>query len=307
VVAAATPALAQEAVYVQRLSLPVLSDAIGYPRGVTADLHTGEIFVCDTRANRVLIFDREGLFLYQIPGGDVFTAPRDVAIDPGGLLLLVANYERRNALLELDFDGLLRREVALVGLPEGTPEPTIHSLALSPSGDRIYALDSVNLRIWIASRDGVIQASIDLAEGLSERERADVILGHVDVYGDALLLTLPLHSQVRLYQLDGRRRAAVGVRGTAPCMLAFPVAAALTESGELVILDQQRMVVLRWNVEANRCLGEHLGLGVSDGYLYHPIDFALDRSGQLFVAQGFDGRVQMFRGMPPAAPLKQAR
>jgi DNA-binding beta-propeller fold protein YncE len=301
------PAAAQEPAYVRRFVLPVAEDTIGYPRGVTADGHTGEVFVCDTRRGRILIFDTEGLFLHEIPGGDVFSGPRDLAADPEGYLVVVANYERRPALIELDFDGLFRREVRLSGLPEEAIEPFPVSVALSPTGDRLYTLDSANLRLWIAGRTGEIETSVDLAAGLDERERRDVILGHVDVYGDTVLVALPASSEIRTFGPDGTPRGSVGKQGTAPCTLAFPTAAALDESGDLVIVDQQRMVVVRWNRKSNRCLGDYLGLGAAPGYLYYPMDLALDRSGRIYIAQGFDGRVQMYSGMTPAAPPPPAR
>jgi DNA-binding beta-propeller fold protein YncE len=292
---------AQEPVYVRRLVLPVAEDTIGYPPGVTADLHTGEVFVCDSRMNRVIVFDSEGLFLYEMPGGDAFTGPQDVAVDPDGLLVVAASRERHSAVVELDFDGLFRREIRPSGLPEGMVEPQVGSLAISPRGDRLYLLDQANLRVWISDRDGAVRSSIDLAAGLSPKEARDLITGHVDVYGETLLLALPLFSQVRLFDLDGNPGKVVGIRGTASCTLAFPTAAALAGDDELVIVDQQRMLVLRWSISSNRCLGEYIGLGDAPGYLYFPMDLALDRSGQLFVSQGFEGRVQMYRGMTPVA------
>lgn len=298
---------AQEPVYVRRLALPVADDQMGYPQAVTSDRHTGEVFVCDARYNRVIVFDAEGLFLYEMPGGDAFTAPQDVAVDPEGRLVVVASHERRPAVIELDFDGLFLREVRLSGLPDGGEEPRLDSVALSPHGDRLYLLDSSNLRVWIASRDGVVQASIDIAAGLSAEEVRDLIPGHVDVYGETVLVAFPSFSQVRLYDLDGTPRKVLGKRGTAACTLAFPTAAALAGEDEVVILDQQRMFVLRWSVASNRCLGEYVGLGDAPGYLYYPMDLALDASGQLFVTQGYEGRVQMYKGMAPAAGRPRAR
>ncbi len=299
--AAAGTAAAQEPAYVRRLVLPVAEDQIGYPPGVTADPHTGETFVCDARMNRVLVFDSEGLFLYEMPGSDAFNAPQDVAIDPEGRLVVAASHDLHPAVVELDFDGLFLREVRLSGLPEGAAEPHVGSLAISPRGDRLYLLDGSNLRVWISNRDGEVQGSIDLAAGLSAEEIRDLIPGHVDVYGETVLVAIPSFSQVRLFDLDGRPVKVVGIRGTAPCTLAFPTAAALAGEDELVIVDQQRMLVLRWSVSSNRCLGEYFGLGDAPGYLYYPMDLALDRSGQLFVSQGYEGRVQMYRGMTPAA------
>ncbi|HSD66060.1 MAG TPA: NHL repeat-containing protein [Vicinamibacteria bacterium] len=294
-------AAAQEPVYVRRLVLPVAEDTIGYPPGVTADLHTGEVFVCDARMNRVIVFDAEGLFLYEMPGGDAFSGPQDVAVDPNGFLVVAASYQRHSAVVELDFDGLFLREVRLSGLPEGAVEPQIGSLAISPRGDRLYLLDQANLRVWITDRDGAVRASIDLAAGLSAKDARDLITGHVDIYGETVLVALPLFSQIRLFDLDGNPGKVVGIRGTAACTLAFPTAAALAGDDELVIVDEQRMLILRWSISSNRCLGEYIGLGDAPGYLYFPMDLALDRSGQLFVAQGFEGRVQMYRGMAPAA------
>lgn len=300
-VAVAGRAAAQEPVYVRRLVLPVAEDAIGYPPGVTTDLHTGEVFVCDARMNRVLVFDPDGLFLHEMPGGDAFTGPQDVAVDPDGRLVVAASYERRPAVIELDFDGLFLREVPLSGLPPVAAPPLVGSLAISPRGDRLFLLDSANLRVWITDRDGAVRGSIDLAEGLDEKEARDLIVGHVDVYGERVLLSLSSSAQVRLFDLDGKHVRTVGMRGTAACTLAFPTAAALAGDDEVVIVDQQRMVVMRWAVSSNRCLGDYIGLGDAPGYLYFPMDLALDRSGQLFVAQGFEGRVQMYRGMTPVA------
>lgn len=279
----------------------MVADEIGYPRGVTADLHTGEVFVCDARRNRILIFDAEGLFSYEIPGGSVFSGPSDVAVDPEGILLVAANREGRPGLVELDFDGLFRRELALTGLPDGVAPPLVVSLALSPGGDRLYALDEANLRLWIAGRDGALLSSVDLAAGLTEQERQDVILGNVDAYGDKVLVAIASDGQVRVFDRDGRRERRVGIKGTAPCRIARPRAAALAANGELLVVDQQRMLILRWNPDTNKCLGEALGLGGGPGGLYFPIDLALDASGRIYVSQSYEGRVQVFGGMSPAA------
>ncbi len=296
------PVASQELTYLRRLEMPVAGDAIGYPRSVAADPHTEEVFVCDSRRNRILIYDGEGRFKYQIPGGDVFSAPIDIAIDPEGYLVVVANHQRRRTLIELDFDGLFLRAIPLAGLPPESMEPAFNSVALSPAGDRIYTVDTANLRLWIADRDGTITTSIDLAPGLSEKEREDVILGHVDVYGDSLLVALRSAAAIRIFDLDGSARAQVGQKGGGFCKLGRPVAAALTDSGEMMIVDQQRMVVTRWTVEGNRCRDEYYGLGNRPGYFYFPMDVALDGQGQVYVSQGYQGRVQMYQGMAPAAP-----
>ncbi len=296
-VAAAQPDLG----YVQRLRMPSQSDALGHSRAVAADLHSGEIFVCDTRKQRIVIFDDRGLFRYQIPGGEVFRAPTDVAVAPEGTLLVLARHQGELRIVELDFDGRFIAAFALSGLPGESAPPRLVSLALDPAGERLYALDQANQRLWLAGRDGTVTGSVDLAADLSEKEAREVLLARLDVYGDTVLVAMPTAGVVRLYDLDGRERGRVGLKGTATCQSAFPVAAALDADGNVVVLDWQRMLFMVWDPRTNRCLGEHGGIGVAPGFFYQPGDLALDGAGRIYVSQGFEGRVQVFGGASPAA------
>jgi len=294
-------AAGEEVSYLSRLVLPSPTDLIGHPRAVTTDPHTGEIFVCDSRRHRIYIFDAQGIFLYQIPGGEVFRMPLDVAADPDGYLLLLARHAGAVGLLWLDFDGRFVEAVTLSGLGEGMAEPNILSIALSPSGDRIYALDQANQRLWIAGRDGAVQASASLDDDVEERRVREHLLGRVDVSGDTVLVARASSGDVRLYSLDGDPRGWVGIHGTAPCQTAFPVAAAMGDDGNVVVLDKQRMLFMVWDPRTNRCKSEHSGIGNAPGFVYQPSDLALDVAGRVYVSQGFEGRVQAFEGFSPAA------
>lgn len=284
--------------YVQRIHMPARADDFGDPRAVAADHHTGEVFICDIRKNRVGIFDKQGLFLYQIPGGDVFRAPRDVAVDPDGYILLLANHQEKVGLVLLDFDGKYMETISLSGLPETASEPRLLSVAMSPDGDQFYLMDQANLKLWITDRKGKITTAIDLVVevDLPLNQAQEQIVGHVDVYGDTLVVASPSAGQVFLYDLDGYPKGHVGIRGTAPCQTMFPVAAALTDDDHAVILDQQRMLIMIWNVPDNECLGEYSGIGNMPGFVYQPSDLALDGSGRVYITQGYDGRVQVFAG-----------
>jgi hypothetical protein len=296
----APPAHAQEIVYRGALSTPSFEDALGFPQAVTSDPHTGETFVCDTRKNRILIFDRDGGFRYQIQGGEAFSAPGDLAVDPWGYLLVLAHRERRQALVELDFDGLFLREILPSGAPAGLAEPAFRSVAVSPTGDRVFLLDQENLALWVLGRDGEVIAVTELSAEASDRERRDTMLSKVDVYGETVLVAVPSAGKVRLFDLDGVETGSIGVHGTGPCQLGFPAAAALDEEGNLLVVDQQRMFLVRWEPAKNRCLGDYVGAGSFPGFLYYPMDVALDGTGRVYTSQGYQGWVQIFDGFTPA-------
>jgi hypothetical protein len=285
--------------YVERLQPPGTADVLVQPLSVHADPHTAETFVCDRSNHRVVIFDGKGLKRYSMPGGSTFRTPLDMAVDAEGYIFLLAYFQRQRGLVELDFDGKLVRDVTLEDLPEDAEPPHLVSLALSPVGDRLYLLDQANLRLWIASRAGRVLGSVDLGAGLTEKDAQETILGHVDAYGDLVLVAVPTEGKVHLLERDGQRRGAVGIRGTGPCQTAFPVAAALDEAGNVVVLDRRRALGMVWRPEGNRCLGEFSAIGTSPGALYQPADMSLGPKGRLYISQGFEGRVQVFSYAPP--------
>ncbi len=293
---AATP------IYQQRLKLPTRSDQIGFPGSVVADLNTGEVFVPDIRNRRIAIFDQRGMFLYQITGGQQFSGPRDLAVDPDGYILLAARFGDGAGLAWLDFDGRFIHTVVLSGgATEDAEPPELVSVALSRDGKTIFALDQANLTLWIADRDGRVRKAVRLVLDENDEKDGDILLGHVDAYGDRLLVAIPSTGKIKVFDLNGRQLHSVGRPGTAPCRTGFPMAAALDRNGNIIIIDQQRTIGMIWNMEDNTCLQEFSGIGRSPGAMYQPSDIALDGRGIVYVSQGFEGRVQVYKGFAPAA------
>ena len=288
--------------YYQRLMLPTRSDQIGYPGSVVADLHTGEVFVPDIRNRRIDIFDARGMFLYQINGGEQFSGPSDLAVDPDGYILLAARFSEKAGMAWLDFDGRFIKEVVLSGEGVEDAEPQqLHSVALSPDGGRIFALDQTHLTLWIADRDGQVLKSVSMVDDSESTKASEILLGHMDVYGNRVLVAMPTAGKIRVYDLEGAQLYSVGRKGTAGCRTGFPMAAALDQNGNLIVIDQQRAIGMIWNMETNQCLQEFSGIGRAPGAFYQPSDIALDCRGYVYVSQGFEGRVQVFKGFAPAA------
>ncbi len=288
--------------YHQNLKLPTQADQLGFPGSVVTDLKTGEIFVTDIRKRRLAIFDQRGMFLYQIAGGEQFTAPRDLAVDPNGYIILAARLGEDRGLALLDFDGLFIKAIGLSGEAlDGSVPPELVSVALSPDGQTMFALDQANYTLWIADREGKVRKGVLLVPDKSSEKAGDTLLGHVDVYGDKVLVAIPSTGLIHIYDLGGEPHVVIGRKGTSPCRTGFPMAAALDRDGNVIIIDQQRTIGMIWNMESRKCLQEFSGIGRSPGAMYQPNDLALDSRGNVYVSQGFEGRVQVYKGFAPAA------
>jgi sugar lactone lactonase YvrE len=296
--AAQQPALAPK--YLKRLEMPSRTDGFRKPNSVVADLHAGEVFVCDTWNNRIVIFDQLGSYRYLIEGGGAFSTPLDVAVDPEGYIFLLARRGREPRIILLDFDGLYIDDFAVPTLETSDQPPNPTSLAISPSGEQLFVLDRAAHRVWITDRRGTTTGHADLAGELNEEDLLEQLYGHLDVYGDRLLVAVPSAGHVRMFDLQGQPVGHVGRKGTARCQAGFPVAGALDREGNAVVLDKQRMLFTIWRVEDNVCVGEFSGIGQSAGALYAPNDLALDGSGKIYISQTFQGRVQVFDGANPA-------
>lgn len=285
-------------VFSQRLRVPIRGDDFTQPRAVVADPHTGEIFVADGLRNRIVIFDQEGRFRYQIQGGSAFQSPVDLAVDPEGYLFVLSQVSAD--ISWLDFDGRLIRKLVLTGLPEGTSSPRLTSIAMPHGGERLYLLDTANHRLWITDRDAAIQDSIDLTTGRTAEEITQLRYGHVDIYGDNVLLPISSDGLVHRFDLGGRAQGAIGSPGSSLCQTMFPSAAALDSEGRLIVLDRQRALFMTWDLDRGVCLSEHYGFGNAPGAMYQPSDLALDGAGRVYVSQGFEGRIQVYEGASPA-------
>jgi len=287
--------------YSKPLQMPLRGDDFRLPLSIVADLNAAEVFVCDPLNHRIAIFDRNGLFKFEIRGGMSFRSPIDLAVNPEGYLFVLATHQGHQSVVRLDFDGRFLEAFELQGIPESSGGQNFRSIAISSQAERLYIADQWQHKLWITDLDGKVTGAFDFEEGRTEEEIENLLLGRVDVYGESVLMGVPSEGFVYRFDLAGNLEQKIGQKGATPCMLGMPVAAALDELDRVVILDQQRALFQVWQAEDNTCLHEYYGFGAQPGALNRPFDLALDLDGQVFITQGYEGRVQMYRGGEPAA------
>jgi hypothetical protein len=85
-----------------------------------------------------------------------------------------------------------------------------------------------------------------------------------------------------------------GEPGSKPGTFAFPVGVAFGPGGRVLVLDRMRYKILVFDSQ-HKFISEFGRLGYAQGELYHPVAITAASDGRVWIAQGYKGRVQMFR------------
>jgi tripartite motif-containing protein 71 len=91
---------------------------------------------------------------------------------------------------------------------------------------------------------------------------------------------------------DGMPLTTFGIVGTTPGKFSFPVDVAFGPENTVMVLDRMRHKIIVFD-ENYDFITEYGRMGGAPGAFYHPVSLAY-ASGRAYVAQGFEGRVQVF-------------
>lgn len=270
------------------ISPPAGVPAFVNPSSVYYDHRHREIYVADTGNDRVVIFDKNGNYLYEFSDGKHLASPRTLAVDSGGHILVLSE-RQRDRLEVFDFNGTYLRQIMLPNAGSDSAV-SINSFALG-KGDTLYALSELPPRIFKFSIDGTPLGAYDILLDLKPAERAQQVLGSIAYANGLLIVPTPMYSQLEVHDTQGKLVSVFGFAGGGPGKLSFPVAATSDGQGGTLVLDKHRHTVLQYGADG-MFIQELGGMGMSLGWFYHPVSLATDDSGHCFVLQAFLGRVQ---------------
>jgi hypothetical protein len=109
-----------------------------------------------------------------------------------------------------------------------------------------------------------------------------------------LLLPVPGDRQVIVLSAEGQLETAFGTPGGTRGRLAFPIGVAFCPDGGIAVLDKMRHVILLYD-EQHRFVSEFGDFGMGPADLYYPAALASTEDGRIYVVQGFEGRIHVFR------------
>jgi DNA-binding beta-propeller fold protein YncE len=270
------------------------TEPLGRPIGLAVDT-LGNLYVVDAEDSRVLKFDAEGSLLTSWgsrgSGDGEFNITTHgggrIAVDDEGNVYVADSSSR---VQKFDSEG---RFLAVWGSPgkgDGQSGPRI-SLAVDGRG-KVYVGDIDNHRVLVFDNNG------EFLQSWGGRDSGGAeLFGPVGIAVDrdgVVYVVEFLNSRVQQFDENGNSLATFFIQ---------PVDGKLVTPGDLAVDTHGNLVVTDWSyhrvVMLNRS-GDVLGAwgepGTGDGQFQEPWTIAVAPTGELYVADSLNGRIQVFRG-----------
>lgn len=254
------------------------------PYGLWVD-HEGRLYVADSAARVVHIFDPKARSYRAVEriGSRRFEMPIGVAVAPDGTLY-VSDSELRT-VAAIGRNGKLLREFGRdLGRPTG--------LALSPGGDRVYVVDTVNHQVAIFDPGGKRLGSIG-RRGTGEGEFNFPTNVAVD-RGGFVYVTDSMNFQVKIFAPDGRPVGKFGQLGDGTGDFSRPKGIGVDSDGHVYVVEGLHDVFQILDRQGRFLLAVG-GTGTGPGNFWLPTGLHIDREDRIYVADSYNNRVQVFQ------------
>jgi DNA-binding beta-propeller fold protein YncE len=299
-----SPAIAAD--FQRELRPPSSADSFLRPRGLFVDRKAHEVFVSDSGNSRVLIFGEKGVLRFQFSTLPYCTSPSSLVVDGDGYIYVAGSSLEGRKIFRFDFDGLfLEAVVPFETDAEGHDHYLVPSSLAVNSRNHLYTIDQKTGRMLCLDAKGKVQSAFSLVEGMDPKSARELVFGSISVVRNRLYVPYSSLGMVGVFDLDGQRLDSVGHMGDEAGGLNFPVAVAVTDRGEVLVLDNNRYNVVCYDA-SGRFVQEFGGKGYRLGWFYHPTLIAIDSLEQVYVGQIFQNWIQVC-DLPPLLRINQSR
>ncbi len=256
------------------------------PVSVSADPVTGELCVSDAAGSALHVLHRDGASLFTTDRLAGLSNPADGAfIADGEFVFIDTGADHVRTIQRLDLRGEPVTFTAQSPVENWIPD----HLTVLADGHLLSLDNSLGLLVKHHADTG----AVIWQRALWNDTNVELVVGRPSEAPDGRLY-VPVSQEHRILVLtsDGMPEDSFGVIGTTPGKFSFPVDVAFGPEGTVLVLDRMRHKVLIFD-ESHQFLTEYGRMGSSPGAFYHPVSIAY-ASGRAYVAQSFEGRVQVF-------------
>lgn len=259
------------------------------PQSLSLDPSERELCVTDEGRNELRVFTEKDVFAFATGALSGLSRPASACLDPfGGFYFTDSREEQGRTVDRLNYRG---EPVAFQPVPPVENWHPDHLILTRDGG--IVTLDG----------NAALLAKHDVASGalLWRRKVGGEDAGESQVFGrlaeapdGRLYIPSASFHLVFVHDAEGNRLGDFGEFRATRGGMVFPVGVAFGPGGNILVLDRMRHLVLLYDAE-HRFLAEYGSFGGGEGQFYHPNAIAASTDGRVYVAQGYESRVQRFQ------------
>lgn len=262
-----------------------------YPYGLATD-REGRLFVADSKAQRIHVFDRQKKKYTPIdaPKGEIFLSLIGVDFDSDNNLYVSDSATGKMFVFnkKAKFKRVLGDDEGLFGRPTG--------IAVDPEERQIYVVETEIGRIDVIDLKGKSLFSFGKrGNGDGEFNRPT----QVALHGDRVYVTDTLNARIQVFDKSGNFISKVGSRGLGPGYLDKPKGVAIDSDGNIYVVEAMRDAVQMFNRDG-AFLMEFGSTGNGRGEFYLPTAIHIDESDTIYISDTYNRRVQIFKYLKQA-------
>ena len=271
------------------------------PTTVTAGHESGRIFVADSNAQAVHVFDlatRTYTMLVPPKGAPAFSQPVGIAWDDIGRRVLVAD-SVASCIVMFNSDGSYAGRMG-----EGVLQRPVGIAVDARHGGRILVADTKLHQVVVFTNNGSV------AQKLGSRGTGDGQFNYptyltLDPEG-RLYVSDSLNFRVQAFDAELKFVRQIGKKGDLPGYFAQPKGIATDTEGHVYVVDAQFENVQIFDGEGHVLMdfGEE---GYRAGEFWLPVGLWLDRANHIWVADSYNRRIQVlqYKSVPASETEKQ--
>jgi len=247
--------------------------------------------------NFIRVFDKNGMEIYRFGDDLDLGAMVDAAIDENGnFLILTYSFDAHKTYIinVCNYRGLLLSKISVKGLPQEFSKFSPGRIVYH-KGD-IYLASLNTMKIAVVDSQGNFKDGYDLGAvlKLDEQEKADneMVGFSVDNAGN-ILFTVPTLFKAYVVTPD-RKVSSFGRPGGAPGRFAIVAGIISDGKGHYLVADKLKCVISVFDKDFN-FIAEFGHRGMQPGNLIAPDDIALDNENRIYVTQGRNRGVNVYR------------
>ena len=264
------------------------------PEGIAVN-STGHIYVSDTAANRIQIFDSNGQYAGQFGGSGTgdgkFAFPAGIAIDSDDTVYIADRVHHR--IQVFSSTGEYQSQFGSNGEGDGEFRNPRY-IAVNSTG-HIYVTDDDNDRVQIFDSTGTYQGQIgSVVDGTGDGEFNSPYGIAIDS-NDNIYVTEYRNDRVQIFDSDNTYQGQFGRNGTGDGEFYIPYGIAIDSSDNIYVTDlgNYRVQIFDSDGTYQKQFGGVIR-GTGDGEFNNAYDITLDSSDNIYVTDGSNNRIQKF-------------